>query len=84
MNGLEEIKNLARQAETLLVPKISQASYIKEYEKFLDWLKSKNIEVVNEMLMLAYMMELVTFTNKLLTNVTFIDVILYFETVCCV
>lgn len=69
MNGFEEevsseIRELAEQAELRLIPVKSKDAYCKEYQKCMMWIESKNSKTVNESVMLAYMMEMVTLINN--------------------
>jgi hypothetical protein len=55
-----DIQALAEQAESRIIPAKSKDAYIKEYEKFLKWMELKKAKNVDETLMLAYMMEMVS------------------------
>jgi hypothetical protein len=54
------IQALAEQAESRIIPAKSKDAYIKEYEKFVKWMELKKAKNVDETLMLAYMMEIVS------------------------
>jgi hypothetical protein len=55
-----DIQALAEQAESRIIPAKSKDAYIKEYEKFVKWMELKKAKNVDETLMLAYMMEMVS------------------------
>lgn len=56
---MNEIKELAEQAELRLIPPKSKDAYYKEYEKLNKWMENKNAVTVDETLMLAYMNQMV-------------------------
>ncbi|HYT46391.1 MAG TPA: hypothetical protein VEP90_28935 [Methylomirabilota bacterium] len=55
-----EIEELVAQADSKIIPKKSEAAYRKEYGKFMMWVESKKAKIVDESVLLAYMMEMVT------------------------
>lgn len=57
---LVSIGELAEKAELRLVPEKSRNLYYKQYDQLLAWMKRKKCNNIDETVMLAYMMEMVS------------------------
>ena len=49
----EDILVQAEKSELSLIPRKSNDSYQKEYERFINWMESKNIKDISEIFLLA-------------------------------
>lgn len=57
---LASIGELAEKAELRLVPEKSRYLYYKQYDQLFAWMKRKKCNNMDETVMLAYMMEMVS------------------------
>lgn len=57
---LVSIGELAEKAELRLVPEKSRNLYYKQYDQLLAWMKRKKCNNIDETVMLAYMMEMIS------------------------
>lgn len=57
LNLSEEILQKAEEAELSTVPKVSEGTYKKEFDKFAKWMLDNNAEVITEKVLLAYFLD---------------------------
>lgn len=55
---MNDITNLASQADEETLPALSKAKYLLQYNKFDNWIKTKNCDNITEDAVLAYFKEL--------------------------
>jgi hypothetical protein len=54
----EDIRMAAEQASSSLLPAKSRSRYDKAHADFVEWQHKKNVKIVNEQVILAYVQEL--------------------------